>query len=114
MAARPSELSITTSTSAARRWPTPLPPAEITSCIEAPRIAPGLCSPSAQRTASVMFDLPEPLGPTITLTPGENSRLTRSGNDLNPFIEIDLRYMRSSLLRCLGSRLSRTRRSPPG
>ena len=41
VAARPSELSITTSTSAARRWPTPLPPAEITSCIEAPRIAPG-------------------------------------------------------------------------
>ena len=33
-AARPSELSITTSTSAARRWPTPLPPAEITSCID--------------------------------------------------------------------------------
>ena len=75
----------------------PLPPAEITSCIEAPRIAPGLCSPSAQSTASVMFDLPEPLGPTITLTPGENSRLTRSGNDLNPFIVIDFRYMRSSL-----------------
>ncbi len=60
-----------------------------------------------------MFDLPEPLGPTITLTPGENSRLTRSGNDLNPFIVIDLRYMRSSVLRCLGSRLSRTRRLPP-
>src|ERR1044072_6328043 len=73
----------------------PLPPAEITSCIEAPRIAPGLCSPSAQSTASVMFDLPEPLGPTITLTPGENSSLARSGNDLNPFISIDLRYMRS-------------------
>ena len=93
VAARPSELSITTSTSAARRWPTPLPPAEITSCIEAPRIAPGLCSPSAQSTASVMFDLPEPLGPTITLTPGENSSFARSGNDLNPFISIDLRYM---------------------
>jgi hypothetical protein len=37
--------------------------------------------------------LPEPFGPTITLTPGENSRLTRSGNDLNPFIVIDLRYI---------------------
>jgi hypothetical protein len=33
------------------------------------------------------------LGPTITLTPGENSSLARSGNDLNPFISIDLRYM---------------------
>jgi hypothetical protein len=40
-----------------------------------------------------MLLLPEPFGPTITLTPGENSRLTRSGNDLNPFIVIDLRYM---------------------
>ncbi len=103
-AARPSELSITTSTSAWRRRPTPSPPAEITSCIEAPRTAPGLCSPSAQRTASVMFDLPEPLGPTITLTPGENWSLVRSGNDLNPFSEIDLRCMWG----CLGSRSGRT------
>src|SRR4051794_38448929 len=93
----------------------PLPPAEITSCIEAPRIAPGLCSPSAQSTASVMFDFPEPLGPTITLTPGENSSLARSGNDLNPFISIDLRYMRylsgtgPRTLRCQASRARRTR-----
>jgi hypothetical protein len=43
-----------------------------------------------------MFDLPEPLGPTITLTPGENSSLARSGKDLNPFISIDLRYISSS------------------
>ena len=40
-----------------------------------------------------MFDLPEPFGPTITLTPGENSSLVRAGNDLNPFISIDLRYI---------------------
>src|SRR5436190_16829926 len=40
-----------------------------------------------------MFDLPEPLGPTITLTPGENSSLVRPGNDLNPFISIDLKYI---------------------
>jgi hypothetical protein len=85
--------SITTSTSAKRRADWPLPPAKITSRICWPRIADGLCSPMAQSTASVMFDLPAPLGPTITLTPGENSRLTRSGNDLNPFIVIDFRYM---------------------
>ena len=29
----------------------------------------------------------------ITLTPGENSSRVRAGNDLNPFISIDLRYM---------------------
>ena len=67
--ARPSELSITTSTSAEERAPTPLPPTEMTSCIDDPRIAPGLCSPSAQSTASVMFDLPDPFGPMMTLTP---------------------------------------------
>ena len=58
-----------------------------------------------------MFDLPEPLGPTITLTPGENSSLVRSGNDLNPFIAIDLRYMRALLASPEGSRSTRTRRA---
>ena len=66
----PSELSITTSTSAVLRPLTPWPPAKITSCIDWPRTASGLCSPSAHSTASVMFDLPLPFGPTTTLTPG--------------------------------------------
>src|SRR4051794_31344146 len=56
-------------------------------------MAEGLCSPSAQRTASVMLDLPEPFGPTITLTPGENVSRVRSGNDLNPFRLIAFRYI---------------------
>src|ERR671919_1724511 len=63
------------------------------SCIDWPRTLSGLCSPSAQSTASVMFDLPEPFGPTITLTPGENSRRVRSGKDLKPLSVIDLRYI---------------------
>jgi hypothetical protein len=50
------------------------------------------------------------LGPTITLTPGENSRVVRSGKDLNPFIEIDLRYIRALLASAKGSRSSRTQR----
>ncbi len=37
------------------------------------------------------FDLPDPFGPTITLTPGPNSSFVRSGNDLNPFSVIDFR-----------------------
>jgi hypothetical protein len=41
-----------------------------------------------------MFDLPQPFGPTITLTPGENSKRVRSGKDLKPLIEIELRCMR--------------------
>src|SRR5687767_8180846 len=67
------------------------------SCIDWPRTDRGLCSPRAQRTASVTFDLPQPLGPTITLTPGANSRCVRSGNDLNSLIEIELRCIRGGL-----------------
>ena len=63
------------------------------SCIDWPRTLSGLCSPSAQSTASVTFDLPQPLGPTITLTPGENTSLVRSGKDLKPLIVIELRCM---------------------
>src|SRR5919106_1641254 len=61
------------------------------SCIDCPPTLSGLCSPHAHRTASVMFDLPQPLGPTITLTPGENTSLVRSGKDLKPLIVIELR-----------------------
>jgi hypothetical protein len=57
-----------------------------------------------------MLLLPEPLGPTITLTPGLNSRVVRSGKDLNPFIEIDLRYIRALLASPKGSRSARTQR----
>ena len=42
----------------------------MTSCIDWPRTASGDCSPIAHRTASVTLDLPEPLGPTMTETPG--------------------------------------------
>src|SRR5256885_15767523 len=63
------------------------------SCIDWPRTASGLCSPSAQRTASVTFDFPLPFGPTITLTPGPNSSRVWSGNDLKPLSVIDFRYM---------------------
>ncbi len=76
----------------------PSPPAKIMSCIVWPRTASGLCSPSAQSTASVMLDLPQPLGPTMTLTPGENSSRVRSGNDLNPLIVIELRCTGSGRL----------------
>ena len=89
MDSRPSELSITTSTSAAFEPGTPWPPAKITSFITCPRTASGDCSPSAHSTASVMFDLPDPFGPTTTDTPVPNSSLVRSGKDLKPFIDIE-------------------------
>src|SRR4051812_29227317 len=88
---RPAALSSTTSTSASLRACTPWPPAKITSCIDWPRTAIGDCSPSAHSTASVMLDLPLPLGPTITATPGLKVSRVRSGNDLKPRSVIELR-----------------------
>src|SRR3954453_9815094 len=95
----PSALSMTTSTSASLRDGTPWPPAKITSCIDWPRTASGDCSPRAHSTASVMLDLPEPFGPTITETPGENVSRVRSGNDLKPRRVIELRCMGPRSLR---------------
>src|SRR6201995_1307975 len=91
----PSESSSTSSTSAVEAALRPGAPPKITSCIDWPRTATGDCSPSAHSTASVTLDLPEPLGPTITLTPGPNSSRVRSGNDLKPLTVIDFRYTTS-------------------
>ena len=49
-------------------------------------------APSTQATASTMLDLPVPLGPTTTDTPGSNSSRVRSANDLKPASFRDLRY----------------------
>ena len=38
-------------------------PLKMTSCMDSPRSSEALASPSTQRTASMMFDLPQPLGP---------------------------------------------------
>ena len=38
-----------------------------------------------------MLDLPEPLGPTTTVTPGSNSRVAVSAKDLKPFSVSDFR-----------------------
>ncbi len=95
----PSELSSTISTSAALRGCTPRPPPKITSCIDWPRTASGDCSPIAHSTASVTLDLPEPFGPTTTLTPGPKSRRVRSGNDLKPFSVSDFSCIRIPIQR---------------
>ena len=44
-----------------------------------------------------MLDLPDPFGPTITDTPGENVSRVRSGKDLKPFRVIELRCMSSTV-----------------
>src|SRR5712691_2653440 len=59
-------------------------PLKITSCIESPRSAEARDSPRTQRTASMMFDLPHPFGPTTpTRCPGTLTTLG-STKDLKP------------------------------
>src|SRR3954453_5486936 len=70
----------------------------MTSRMDCPRTASGDCSPIAHSTASVTFDLPEPLGPTTTDTPGPNSSFVRSGKDLKPLSVSDRRCTRSRVL----------------
>src|SRR6185503_11451995 len=43
------------------------------------------CSPRTQRTASETFDLPQPFGPTIAVTPGSKARPVLSAKDLKPW-----------------------------
>jgi len=56
----------------------------MTSSIFAPRIMRARCSPSTQRIASETFDLPQPLGPTMAVTPSSKTRSVWSAKDLNP------------------------------
>src|SRR5215510_2591043 len=59
-------------------------PLKMTSLISPPRRLLALCSPRTQRTASTIFDLPDPFGPTIAVTPAGKSKSTRSAKLLNP------------------------------
>ncbi len=65
----------------------------MTSDILAPRNDFTDCSPSTHLTASEIFDLPQPLGPTIPVIPGWNSTLTLSANDLKPCNSILFKYI---------------------
>ena len=51
----------------------------------------GPWAPSTHATASTRFDFPDPFGPTTTVTPGSNSRVVLSANDLNPRTVNDFR-----------------------
>ena len=62
----------------------PVEPWKMTSSIRAPRSTRGLCSPSTQRTASEMFDFPQPLGPITAVTPGSTEHLDAVGERLEP------------------------------
>src|SRR5262245_64047954 len=49
-----------------------------------PRRWRGFCSPITQRSASITFDLPQPLGPTIAEMPRSNANRVLSAKDLKP------------------------------
>jgi hypothetical protein len=44
----------------------------------------GACAPSTHAIASTTFDLPDPLGPTTTVTPGSRVIVVASAKDLKP------------------------------
>src|SRR6266487_6926312 len=71
----------------------PSVPLKITSAISPPRKALADCSPSTQRMASETFDLPQPFGPTMAVTPGWKFKAVLSAKDLNPKTVKFLRYM---------------------
>ena len=54
----------------------------MTSSIALPRSVLADCSPSTHSTASEMLDLPEPFGPTTTVTPGSSARCDAVGEGL--------------------------------
>src|SRR5207247_341640 len=80
-------------TSARPRGLRPSVPLKITSAISPPRNALADCSPRTQRMASETFDLPQPLGPTIAVTPGRKLSEVLSANDLKPRTVRFFRYI---------------------
>src|SRR5688572_26545083 len=93
---RPAELSMVSDTSARPRAGRLADPAKMTSSIFCDRRLRGPWAPSTHATASTMFDLPLPLGPTTTVMPGSNSSVVVSAKDLNPLTVRDFRNTRAS------------------
>ncbi len=84
MPSRPAELSMVRLTSARPSAGRDAVPAKITSSIFWLRTALGAWAPSTHAMASTTLDLPDPLGPTTTVTPGSSSSVVASANDLKP------------------------------
>src|SRR5690349_24558266 len=60
-------------------------PWKMRSSMRWPRRDLALCSPSAQRTDSLMLLLPQPLGPTMPVMPGSTFTTVFSAKDLKPW-----------------------------
>src|SRR5690606_10973135 len=90
-------LSKTSSTVACETGLRAVEPEKITSVSESPRSRLAELSPITQRTASMMFDLPQPLGPTTPVMLVGRCSVVGSTKDLNPESLIVDRRMRRSL-----------------
>ena len=77
-------------------------PAKMTSSIFVERTTFGPWAPRTQATASTTFDLPDPFGPTTTVTPGSRSMVVGSAKDLKPFKVSDFRNTVRSRYPCRG------------
>lgn len=77
-------------------------PLKITSSIDAPRRCLAEDSPMTQRTASMVLDLPHPLGPRMPVRLLRKSSVTGSTKLLNPAMRILLRRTGWGLTCCLG------------
>src|SRR3984957_13637620 len=97
MGSLPAALSMVRDTSARPSCGREEVPAKMTSSIFAERNERGPWAPSTQVTASTTLDLPLPLGPTTTVTPGSNSSTVGSAKDLKPFMLSDFRNIGATL-----------------
>ncbi|CAB4675712.1 unannotated protein [freshwater metagenome] len=88
---RPAELSSVRVTSARPSAARLFVPLKMTSSIFWLRTELGACAPNTHAMASTTLDLPEPFGPTTTVTPGSISRTVESAKDLKPLRVRDLR-----------------------
>src|SRR5919202_3720756 len=79
-----SSLSSTSETSAMPSGCLDADPAKMTSSGLRALTALADCSPSTHSTASLILDLPEPFGPTMTTMPGWSSVEVREAKDLKP------------------------------
>src|SRR5207247_5296383 len=66
-------------------------PLKMTSAISPPRSDLADCSPKTQRTASQTLDFPQPLGPTMAVTPSWKLKIVLSAKDLKPKSSSDWR-----------------------
>src|SRR5690554_704101 len=93
--------SLLSNTSSMDAWPTglrALEPLKMTSVMDSPRRYLAELSPITQRTASMMLDLPQPLGPTTAVMLDGNGTVVGSTNDLKPASLMDFSLISGVLL----------------